>query len=492
MKRFICKWALWLGLVGWGSAALVTPIIFFHFLSQKECYFLSAWPTCVPFNDYIRAGLIGIFIVCISALWFFFSKNKDNNFFVGGHKKMIFFVVLCAFLVVPFSSGDIEYYFSSGKAAAGGKNLYTNSWLLENPFFSPPQSSFTYGSMYGPLAIDLFKIAYYISSGSMWWFIFLWKTFMVFMFVVLGYVIEHVFFNDDFLTSERRLYIQKIWFLQPLLLWEWIVNGHFDSVWLLALSGSFLAAKKHHWWLVFPLLALGVWVKFIPVLLVPWFLLWWWQEIKKTNWQRQIVQLGLGFFLSFLVTFVAWRPYWVGLRVFDTLITQSKWAVSSLFATFYYSLEFISQALGVTFSHLLLTGLVHGMVVCIASFLLWPLAKEAWLIFRHRVHWSSQRFFTAILITLLVFLFVWQKSFWPWYGAWVLPLLGVLFVIYDEILFDRFVLFLGIAPLGFYVWQALAHNNVSHLSFFWCIFLTITVYPLILVFKWRCIAYVVN
>ena len=70
---------------------------------------------------------------------------------------------------------------------------------------------------------------------------------------------------------ERSTFL-SFWLLQPLVLFEIIASGHFDLLWIIFFVGRhlFQGAKKLVLELLF-LYKLRTWIKFLPLIFVPWF-----------------------------------------------------------------------------------------------------------------------------------------------------------------------------------------------------------------------------
>jgi hypothetical protein len=310
--------------------------------------------------------------------------------------------------MLPFASSDLEYYFNAGKAVNVRANIFVESWGSFNAFYYPAKESLVTPVMYGPLAIDLFVVFYRLSGGNIWMFILAWKLCMLLVFVLVGWLTFKVAGETQVGASKRSFYFY--WFIQPLILFEWVGNGHFDGVWLIFVLAALLLANRRIWWLAAICLTVGVWIKFIPILIAPWFVLWWWQETNKNNWRSQLWQAAAGIVGTVAVTLVVWRPYWQGLKVFSPVLLQSKWAAQSLFATVYYTLQPIFSNLIGTGYHLYLTTMVQGGLLLLMLYLLYPLIKKGIALIMKKEKWSMVNYLQAIFISLLVYLLVWQNS----------------------------------------------------------------------------------
>lgn len=468
-------------------------LTFFTFLNFKKifsynCYFLSNWPFCIEVKSIFSPIIQGLILLLAFIFLFIFSYfsflNLNNKrYFFSLFSIMI--ILLCYFFITPFASNDLQFYFSLGKALDGGINPYVQTWNLENRFFYPSSNSVLTGVMYGPLIISLFNFFYGLSGGSLISFIFLWKLLMLVILAVCGFLIVKI--CNFSLENKKTFYL--FWFTQPLLLFEWVGNGHFDGLWLMFVLLSFIFARRNLWELVVICLVIGTWIKFIPVLFAPWFLLWWWQEIDRTNWLRRLGSVFAGVIVSVVITVVAWWPFWQGFSVFKPIILQSKWAVHSLFATFYYSLEPVSVGLFDNRSHWFLTRFLHLVLFFVAIYFLWPLVKGVINVFLRKSKWDFKEFSTVIFVSLFTYLFVWQKSFWPWYSIWVIVIGIIPYLLTKNVYLGKILLWLSSVSLFFYIPWMMFGGDVGGVLFNWFVVALIFVYPLIQLFLWRKIDY---
>ena len=399
--------------------------------------------------------------------------------------------LLGAFIAIPFNTHDLSYYFSAGRAAHEGVNVYTEAWTMENYFICPSPKNTGAGIMYGPLSVFLFEGVYRLSADNLVVFIIIWKMLMVFATGLAAWLAARL---AKYLhpTTDRRIFY-LVWFAQPLLLWEWVANGHFDIVWLVLVLAAIIYALKQRWWLVLICLAIGTWIKFIPLLMAPWFALWWWQSLTRQTWRKSVLSAAVGIVASAVITYISWLGFWQGRATITPIILQTKWAVTSIFSVLYYS----SKGLFVTMlganAHWYLTRLVHAIVLVFAWYLLWPLVKRAWRVVIKKDVWELKDFLVAIFISMLVYLSVWQKSFWPWYISWLLPF-GIILVGYHNHFIKKMSRWLGIAPLYFYaIWLFNHHTRhtdaPSELWFYYVIVALVWVVPVALLVKWRRIGY---
>ena len=475
-------------LLAWLFAASVT----LYQASQvwsKTCYFLNNWPGCTRTTWGVELGVLAILLgtLVISGLVIFqiFKTVEANELQVPGWIFKIIVAIFLAgsFCVLPFTSNDIHYYFSVGRSVSEGHNPYVEPWIKSVPFFEPAQTSPEQGVMYGPLSLRIFAFMHDVAKGDIGYFIVYWKVLMVLVFVGVYLMVHWLIGNygGRINTQTEMLF----WFSQPLLLWEWVGNGHFDGLWIIPVLGAFVAAKKQSWGLVAVCLAVAIWIKFVPILMVPWFVLWWWQGTERTKLWSHMGEVVRVLVLAGVVTVVSWWHLWGGLQVFNALILQSKWAVSSVFAAAYYTIfPAVSPWLGSNV-HLVVTSLVQGTLLGLMIYFLYPYLQQIVKIVTKKMTWTALEYIQAIYISLLAYLLLWQKSFWPWYFAWLIPLSFILFCLRKNNHNTRLLGAIGYFPLLFYVPQQLTEGKIDVLWFFYFVVLVILAYPLYTLFVWR-------
>ena len=234
---------VWLyGLAAWAL------LVFFSVWNLKkifalDCYFLSVWPFCdiASGGTIARAIILGA-VFLLLALFGYFSIKKLEQGKPLGPWWYLAILGFAALLTAPFASNDTQFYFSIGQAVSHGINPYSEAWNITNVFFYPASVSQTVGVMYGPLALDIFSLFYQVSGDNILIFILLWKILMIAIFIVCGLLVFRLIRP----AIDKKLFY-FFWLTQPLFLFEWVSNGHFDSLWLIFGLLAFVFAKKD-WW----------------------------------------------------------------------------------------------------------------------------------------------------------------------------------------------------------------------------------------------------
>lgn len=459
-----------------------------------RCYFLTAgWLLCNPTPSRtvqmgLLAAIVGMFAVFMLMSRRLWDDRDQSVMYQPWLQRALLGIGVLAIFVLPLGTIDTPYYFSAGKALHEHINPYVSNWVHQVDFSPAPNTHPLVGFSYGPVITQIFSLLYELTGGSAALFLLAWKALMFVSLVAAGWLtVKTVKLFSPGATVTSSWYV--LWLALPILTYEWVVEGHFDGLWLFTVLLAIYSAKRKWWWLVLPALIVGTWIKFLPLLIIPFFVLWWWQDISKTNWKKPLGSMVGGTLLAAVITVLAWRPYWAGSHVFDSLVTQSKWAVNSFFSVVYYSLWPLFERLFGSHAHLYLTSLSQGALLMLLLYLLFPIIKHAWTILWHRGRWQDGQYVQAILIFFAVYLIVWQKSFWSWYGTWFLPI-GL--IAYEATHFEvtkKIVRWFTIAPfifqIGFIAAWFLGSDAGSALWFYWLVFISILAYPLYLLFKWR-------
>ena len=478
---------LFFGILGW------VILSFFSFWNFKEialnkCYFLSSWPQCGMSHSVaqiiFKFSVLSVAFLVLSFFSFLALKNWKDNF---KDKKLFIvsgLVFLLAFITLPFASSDLQFYFSLGKAVTNNINPYIQNWSVENSFFYPPSISQLQGVMYGPIALDFFKVAYAVSRDNVLNFIVLWKILMSIVFILCGYLLSLLVGKD-----QGKASFYGLWLSQPLVLFEWIGNGHFDGLWIVCVLLAFIFAKEKKWWLAAIMLTLGIWVKFIPLFFLPWFALWWYQESANKNWLKNSFDLIGGLVLFGSISTLVWWQYWQGLKVFNSLVLQSKWAVNSLFATLYYSSKSLLELFTNKNVHWFLTRFLHVFLLVILLYFFVPVFKQIYKIFQRKLEWSAEQYMSASFVSLLSYILIWQKSLWPWYFVWLIPIGLVVYIKSQNIFIKKILVWITSIPVFFYLPWMMSGGDATGLQFFWYVFLGISFYPLYQLYCWRKIDY---
>lgn len=253
----------------------------------------------------------------------------------------------------------------------------------------------------------------------------------------LAYRIQIVFGRNPWRTA--------LWLLPSMLYFSF---NRFD-LWMMALVLASLLALWKRWdSTAFLLLALATLIKWVPVLLLPLFLLWLQKEHRCWRWPLLFFMLGLAPFLLWTLWQAGFDALWfslgfhLGRDVGDGSLNQV-----------------ISHLLNVEFGSKLESVVLRGFWV--VQLLLPFLALIVWMFPRLRLRrffdgyitYSKKTFFLASALSLTLFSFFnrfYSPQWWLWSAALLLPLLKqkkefALFLLLDLVHYFIF-------PVAFDVW----------------------------------------
>lgn len=459
------------GWVMYGAALLVSAL-----RGPSQCPLITRWNVfdSAPATLLFVVALI-LFAVAGARAWQ--SESLPRSGVVLG------LLVACAFVIVPFNTHDTSFYYSVGKGVATGVNVYDGNWTFTNDYNCPSASQVMTGVMYGPVAVLFMGAVAAIASNPVV-FLLIWKLAMV---VALGLC---VYLSVKLWPGMSKRETLGFFLLQPLILWETVGSGHFDLWWVLLVLLAFVMARAGRWLWVLPILALGTWIKFLPILAVPWFVLWWWSELRRENWLHRLTTFGGGALVALGLTWFAWKPFWTGTHILTPIILQTKWAVSSVFAAIYYTLRPLADMVLGAQAHWWLTRVVQGGLLLLVVYMLWPFVRKAWDVLLRKTQPEPQWYLLGLTLMYVVYVMLWQKSFWPWYITWVLPLVYVVWKMTSAQAFKRVGIYLGAASLGFYMMWIFNHvfrqtDAASEWWFYIAVVSTVWVYPFVVLWRWR-------
>ncbi len=188
----------------------------------------------------------------------------------------------------------------------------------------------------------------------------------------------------------------------PLVLWEISGNAHNDIVMMFFAVAAFYAIHRGAWQWAFPLLALGVGVKFIVALLGPIILVWLLFRKPRVDRRELLLSIAYGAALIGLI----YLPFLVAShRLGNTDAQWNRYISSPASLTIAFLMQYTSLARAMNLTRALaltLFGLLYLAVLWRARGGFDELVKAV---------------FWAVLITLTVP--TWW--FWPWYVVWLMP-----------------------------------------------------------------------
>ena len=428
------------------SALALSSVAMYSRIAHMTCDFPSGWLACS-----VPDGLLGKIAAgaLLSALFAFGMRTAVSEIPAmrgTGNAWAAAAIVFIAILIAPFGSGDMNYYYGAGVAGNAGKNVFFDAW--SRPDLGTAHSSLTSGFSYGPIMAVFFSSVVRIARGDHLLFAAYWKFFML---------AAYAAFLLAFSLVVRREHDLLLLAFQPLILFEWLGNGHFDALWLSFLCLALHDAEHDRFVRSALWLAIGTWIKFLPILAAPWICLMWLDRARTKKLSALCAEPIAAAAAFALVTYAAWLPYWRGFSTLRPIVIQSKWAVMSVFSSAYYSLRPVFEYGFGGGYHWWLTRFVQGAILCLIAYFMHPLVP-AFFRLRAKGPVPKEFFRFGVALTFFLFVMLWQKSFWPWYGAWLTAPLVMGFGSRER----ETVLWLLAAPFIFYpAWFIASLSGVS-------------------------------
>lgn len=374
--------------------------------------------------EYIRQNYFGsigplaqssLLLLFFSLVFFLYIKTINVHHMASSFKVLgwvIFLTLLLTFLP-PFTCEDVYFYIATGQIqSAYHINPYIhNAHEIVGWRSDPLLSSSGWGfslSMYGPLWTKLTKWLVLIASNNLWLAVWLFKA-LAGVLHILNTILIGITAKRLQLNSSQAMMIYG-W--NPLLLFELPGHAHNDALLITFLILAFLVLTYGQDVLTFPLLTLSILVKYIPILLTPLFGLWF---IAKKKYDALLISLAI----SALILPIVWVSYWQGFQSLKGIFRQFDfYSIKSLhYITFFTThklfpqlprnliFQYTAKAFTMTF---LLIFLILIIYIC------------------RKKSFDFNKLIFACLFILILFLFVANKWYQPWYISWLLPLAAIL------------------------------------------------------------------
>jgi alpha-1,6-mannosyltransferase len=247
----------------------------------------------------------------------------------------------------------------------------------------------------------------------------------------------------DRLLPGQRVVALVFFAWSPLLIIEAVGNGHNDITMMLAVIGSLAMLHARRPVLAFPVLALGVLIKYSVGVLVPlwavflFFTCCWRADLPDTlhlawplapeirqaigeriRWRRVLAIFGGGGAISLGIAAVCYAPFWVGLKTFTGLGQQlgATYFNASLASIFNAALQFTTTSSNG--SSALASAIRLLLYLIFAAYLVyqtWRLAQRGS---------SATVMHLALAAGNTIFAVLLLITFWyqPWYIVWLIPL----------------------------------------------------------------------
>ena len=226
--------------------------------------------------------IVFIAIMCISYLVIINKKKCDCNLDekqkeTKHKKKLISAVVIIAIttllslFIIPNNSGDVWYYMACGRLdSTYGVNSYKENFKEVKEQYKEDNivsSSYAYDTTfaYGAVWHIVCTLLGRIPTNNTLLMLFIFKMFNLLMHILNCWLVYKI-------SSKHKIRNLLIYALNPLVIFEGLINVHNDLFMLTTILGAVYFKKKDKLLLATLSIAIGALVKYVPVLLLPYIL----------------------------------------------------------------------------------------------------------------------------------------------------------------------------------------------------------------------------
>ena len=359
------------------------------------------------YEDMQKNGII--YLVFIGSLTigyillFFNHKNKESFEFFKNKKVFIGSIIIVsvlAFLIIPNNSQDIYYYLSVGRLDSRyGVNSYEQKLeevqgnYLEDEIV---QSSEPLGTtfVYGPLWYLICKIfgKMPINSSAMMMVIF--KLCILMIHLLNTYLI--------YKTSRNKNKIRNtlIYALNPLIIFEGLINAHNDVFLLNTVLFAFYFKKKDKIPIAVLFLSLGALIKYVPIILLPFVI-----EKEKSKIKKGLYVLEL--ILTYVIIGTAILGTTKGLTAF---MAQTEIYMNSIYLIFF------------------MNPIINENVLAIIGKVIFAIIYLLLMIYMYFIKNKENEEFRGNIYTniIILFLLLVITNFRAWYFIWLFVMIPFL------------------------------------------------------------------
>lgn len=371
-----------------------------------------------PMNRGIRFLIIGVFsasfLFYYLSLWF--SKKLEVSLFKLNRLGVFFWVSTClVFLFLCTSrallSSDLyEYSIRARMLSIYGLNPYLHLPIeIKSDIFFPLIFWKTAPECYGPLWVGIGALHSLFFKQSLLLTVFMHK------FILMIFLLSSAFIFHKLSIRMRFKYPELTTLaliLNPLLIIMTVVGGHNEiaMVFFVLLSALFLLQSK--WILSFLMLALAVHVKFVYLLLIPLYIIYFFANNPKIRLRKKMFSIVLAGTVSLLASFLLWLPF--GIDSFKAILVYYKELGLAFCAdSLPYVVYFVLGKCGV--------GLSKYTIPAFFSIVFFAVYFCLIAYFLKKVRADKPALFNTISLMLLAVLFTNSTPFQSWYLIWVVP-----------------------------------------------------------------------
>lgn len=385
-----------------------------YYIRNKTVFKFEAWFKFLLNNtDRIEQTLIYILVlISLSLLYFLLIKNRKEAF--KETKKMFIFIAIVSIIfvvVIPFTCSDVFYYLGIGRI---------NSTYHQNPYYTTIKDFVEQGDnniyleqdtvlaqgyinywadstvVYGPIWTLICSIVSAMSFGNIDIGLLIFKLINVLIHLLNCYLIYKI--------SHKKIFV-LLYGLNPFILIEGIACVHNDMfVILFTLASFYFLLKKKNIWSSLVFLALATAIKYFPILLLPFIVIYY---VRKENSSKRLlkcIQYGIVFIVIIAITYLL---YIKDINVFIGLSTQQGKLAKSIYiliSEYFTNPPNLVKTINIT---------LLGVFVIIYFFACVVLLNKKEIKFRKEM--KKANYF------IMAFLFLLITNFQPWYIMWLFP-----------------------------------------------------------------------
>lgn len=345
----------------------------------------------------------------IGVCYIYFVRKSDNVFKTWKSVIIIIMTVAILFtIILPMTSTDIFYYIGTGWSDAHYKvNPYYTSvddLIRQNEQASTDtmllKMKGTWSNqkiVYGPIWPMVCRILSMCSNGNLTVALIIYKLFNLVLHFINSYIVYKM-------TGKSKKYT-LMYALNSLVLFECLSNVHNEMllIFFIILAMYYLISKKQ----ILPaiiFLACGSAVKYVAILLAPFFVLYYYRQEKI---QKKIAYSLLYGLIFLAVLILCYMPYIQDYKVLNGILDQQEKFANSFFTSIAIQ--------NISFAQKLSSGFMIAYVVIY-------IIEVTKMLFSNK-EYTWEEMMRKYNTLLLLFIFGTITNLQPWYIIWILPTL---------------------------------------------------------------------
>ena len=358
----------------------------------------------------IGALMLGILILISIYTYFKLVKNNKSEF--KTIKEIIIFILIvsCIYgIMIPFTSSDIFYYMGTGRIDFKyNQNPYYTTMKEVKEINASDKFLQRAGTVwenqlvvYGPLWALICKILVSFSFNNVTLSLYIFKIFAIGIHVLNSILVYKI--------THKKMFLCLYGF-NPFMLFEMITNVHNDiyMIFFILLSIYFLLKKKNIVLTVI-FMAIATSIKYVSVLLVPFFVLYYYRKEKILKKLEYSIQLAILFIFVFTMPYLFYIKDLTMLK--NIFMQQGKYRESILFLVLLLSRKFNFQ----------FDILKYITRLLIFIFVIVYISRLIYMVFYKKINFS--RTIRKYNLIILIFTFCIITNLCPWYMSWFIPTL---------------------------------------------------------------------